>query len=340
MSESYRTEKGVDERVVDYPVGWSDELKESTEAAGIKCLNWNGFKMLVGGSYNLKFFNQIAMRKSKMQSIIILITGPPGEGKTYCGLRLCEIFDKDFDVDTQVAFTREHILKLFGPKSPLKRGQCILIDEAHFVAGARNWYEDLQKDLMNSMAAIRSKGFMIIIVALHKNMLDKIIRQFVLTYQIHMEKRGYGIAYALHTPRFEDKTRYNRLGSVALQLPGVESCPSANCLDCKYLYEEDSCKVSRTKYERNKLEFLNAVSVMSEQKEADKRMRGSLPPDSDLLPMIYAQRHKLDHTGTGSIEWTSLQGILEELGYKGSRIKCLEYVTKLQRAYPDLKLGV
>jgi hypothetical protein len=337
MSEAYQTPKGVMEQEVDFPVNWTDEKIEAFENSGIKCINWNGFKILSGGSYNMKFFNDLAVRKHKTQSIIILITGAPGEGKTYCGLRLGEIFDKDFEVNLQVAFSREQILYLFGAKSPLKRGQVILIDEAHFSAGARNWYEDLQKDLMNSMAAIRSKGFFIVIVALHKNMLDKIIRQYVLSYMVHIERRGHGIAYSLHTPRFEDQTRYNRIGPVELQIPGFEMCSNPNCLDCRYLYGDRPCMVSRARYERIKNDFLNKVSATSEQKEIDKRMRGSLPPDKELLPMIYEKRYKLDYTGTGTLEWTSLQGILEELGHKVGRTQCLGLCTKLQRTYPDLK---
>lgn len=49
-----------------------------------------------------------------MMSSIGAIAGPPGEGKSYFGLRLAEIFDPDFDVTLQVVFTRQHLIYYLG----------------------------------------------------------------------------------------------------------------------------------------------------------------------------------------------------------------------------------
>ena len=75
---------------------------------------------------------------------------------------------------SQVVFDRGHFLYLIGNKSPLKRGQIIMADEAQYAMGSRNWYEDLQQDLMEAVESVRSRGYIILIVALHLNMLDKI----------------------------------------------------------------------------------------------------------------------------------------------------------------------
>ena len=107
--QAYIIPKGVDEREVPFPSSFTEEQAEEMKRNGIKCINWNGLTMLVGPGYNPSFFNELAKRRRANQSIIIVITGAPGEDKTYCGLRIGEIFDKKFDMNVNVAFTRTAI---------------------------------------------------------------------------------------------------------------------------------------------------------------------------------------------------------------------------------------
>jgi len=122
-----------------------------------KVMNWHNYAVEVGSFKSPFFFNEIQARRYKNKSNIIIITGSPGDGKTYCGIRLCEIFDPKFDPYTQIVFTRPQLLHIIGEKSPLKRGQVILIDEAHYQMGSRRWMESVQKDLMDALASVRSE---------------------------------------------------------------------------------------------------------------------------------------------------------------------------------------
>ena len=50
-----------------------------------------------------------------------------------------EIFDKKFNPVIQIIFYREQLLDIISKKVKLKRGQVIILDEAHMSAGARHW---------------------------------------------------------------------------------------------------------------------------------------------------------------------------------------------------------
>ena len=209
------------------------------------------------------FFDEIESRREKNKSNIIVITGSPGEGKTYTGIRLAEIFDKRFDPTTQIVFSRPQLLHVIGEHSPLKRGQVILIDEAHYGMGSRRWMENVQKDLMDALASVRSRGFIIIIVCLHIEMLDKIVRKYVLSFMLHMEDRGLSVVYRLYTPRFAKELFKERLGKMRLQLPNAELCAFPDCLECKHRFD---CMTTRAVYERRKKHFVDEASKQAEER--------------------------------------------------------------------------
>lgn len=240
------------------------------EGNPIKVMNWHGYYVQIGANKSPYFFNEIQNRRNKNKSNIILITGSPGEGKTYCGIRLAEIFDPHFDPELQIIFTRPQLLHVIGEKSPLKRGQIIVIDEAHYGLGSRRWMESVQKDLMDALASVRSRGFIIIIVSLHIDMLDKIVRKYVLSFMIHMEDRGEGVVYRLYTPRFAKELYKNRLGKIRLMLPQAELCNHPDCLTCKYVTGE--CETTRAIYERNKKAFVDNASKLAEERAREREL--------------------------------------------------------------------
>jgi len=314
----------------------ADEIRE----LGGNLVNWHGHLFLTGPGNTLFFHNEIAQRRNKNMSNIILISGSPGSGKTWTGLQLCETFDKNFDPDVGVAFSQEEVLNLLGSKSPIKRGGCILIDEAHFSAGARNWYEVVQKSIMNSVAAIRSRNFIIFIVALHRNMLDNIIRQYVLKYQIHLEGRGKSVVYELSTPRFETKSYRKRRGSMELPIPNIEKCSNPDCLECPYMHPENSsleCQVPRARYERRKQKFLDLMAAGAEMLASNEARKAMIPPEEQLMPLIYEKRAMLAFTNRGTLDSTSIQDIVYSLGYSIGHVKAGNLGKRVLRMYPDLR---
>jgi hypothetical protein len=242
---------------------------------------------------------------------MILIVGAPGDGKSYFALRLAQIFDKRFDPEKQVVFERTHLLRLIGAMSPLRMGQVIIIDEAQFIAGSRRWYEDVQKDVMEHIEAIRSKGFVVMIVALHLNLLDKIIRNYVLSHMMVMQKRGLAKVYKVWTPAFADKYFKKRKGYLSLKLPDVEKCEYPNCLICKF---QNRCMTIRAVYERQKKDFLNKMNAESAKKAETRERKRRRIDINDLIKRIVESKDQIVYGRTGKAEVESVKIILEKQG--------------------------
>lgn len=274
-----------------------------------KLYNWHGYRIVVGHGKNTAILDEIQYRRRTVKQNMIIVVGPPGEGKSYFAIRLGEVLDPKFNPYLQIVFDHTHLLWLIGPNSPLKMGQVIAVDEAQFIAGARRWYEDIQKDVMEHIESIRSKGFVVIIVALHINLLDKIVRKYVLSHMMLMRERGKAVVYNLWTPPFADKLFRRRLGNMSLLLPNYEQCAYPNCLICKFL---DKCMTNRAIYERRKREFLGKLSLQSQQKAAARERKGRYVDTKDMLNKVIMQKEKMVFTPRGKLEPESIKIILEE----------------------------
>lgn len=275
----------------------------------IKVMNWHGFNVQIGSFKSPFFFNEIQNRRNRNKSNIIVITGSPGEGKTYFGIRLAEIFDKKFNPKTQIVFTRPQLLHVIGEKSPLKRGQVIVIDEAHYGMGSRRWMENVQKDLMDALASVRSRGYVIIIVCLHIQMLDVIIRKYVLSFMIHMEDRGVGIAYRLYTPRFAKELYKTRLGKVRLLLPNAEICDYPDCLECEH---NKMCYTTRAIYERRKKSFVDESSKQAEDRAIEREKMQKRTPIKKGVQLLLDHWDELNMNNQGNIERVSAYMVIEK----------------------------
>jgi len=313
-----------------------------------KWRKFHGFRVMEGPG-RMAFFSQtIQERMNAGRSCIILLTGHPGEGKTYSAIRLAQKIDPKFKIldnppenpaeDTsQVAFSREHLLFLLGNNSPLKRGQVVLIDESQYAMGSRRWYEDIQKDLMETFEAIRSKGLIIMIVALHMDLLDVIIRKYVLSFMIYLERRGKGTVYQLQTPRFSSEMMKRKIGTVRLLLPGYEECKSPQCLTCRHLFGKPHCGNLRAIYERRKKVYVGSKTEGTMTKIADKRAKEKRMSDAELVECLYKHRNELKWTSKGNIEPVSQKLVLErELKYQCGVSKLNRLATELRIKHDDV----
>ena len=331
----YVTPKGVDEREI---VPLSEEEAEAMKRAGVKCIRWHGANLLQGGQYSIEIFNEISSRLKKNKGCIIIITGDPGQGKTYFAIRLCQIFDPEFDMEKQVAFTREHSFKVFSEEIKLEPGQGVVLDESHFGFGARSWTDQDQRDLTNLIAAARSRGLLICLVILHASMVDRILRDHIPNFQIYLEKPGTGIIYKYFSPRFAKEPSKKRLGEMRLLLPDYELCAYDNCLLCRYCFrKENPCMVPRARYERRKREFLANVSESAADRAKEAKKRADVPSGNKLLEFVYQNKDKLEYTARGNLDYTSIIDVLDGQGWSIGRTKAEGLVRRLVRKYPELK---
>lgn len=270
----YRTPKGKDESLMPLPPAYK-------EFEGILTAHkyLNGVIMR-GGNYTLGVLEEITSKMSRNKSVVINITGPPGVGKTWLAIILALLYDPKFHIlDTpapnpeqdhgQLCFTREHIRYLLGENTPLKRGQVIVLDEAHFGMGARSFQKTEQIDMVNLISAIRSKGFMLIIVTLHSSMLDKIPREYVVNYEFGTTDHGKAKPYFKWWPTLATKLFHKGKPVLTMPMPDDydpdtgEGCSDPECLRCKLMKAtgEKRCFNIRAIYERRKDEFINIMSA-------------------------------------------------------------------------------
>jgi len=220
----------------------------------------------IGDNEKPWFFNEIAIRQTKQKPVVGMVTATQGEGKTYTAIRLAEIFDPRFDPDKQIVMSRSKILSLVSGRGGLKRNQVIIIDESQWGASAREWGNKEQLKLMKFLAAARFKGYVILIVSLHRSMLDSIIRERIINYHIHMEERGRATVYAPSHARFDEQRYPHRKGGLILQLPDYDTCDYITCLTCE---KNETCMTIRARYERNKAAFIEGEA----DKDAKEEMR-------------------------------------------------------------------
>lgn len=313
----------------------------------IKAVQYGHTLYLEGPGLTTKIINEIREKINKNMSVVICITGPPGTGKTYFGMRFAQKLDPNFHVvdtpppdpysDTsQVTFSREQIAYLTGENTPLERGQVILTDESHWGIGARSWQNRDQQEVVNYLAAIRSKGFILIIVVLHTRMIDALLRDFVLNYEFQVKDRGIATVYRRYFPPFGTEPYKNRLGKMKLRLPDYFLCNYSDCLrgkrGCKHLHAPlgKRCMSMRAIYERRKEWFLNEKGRKSEEENTNIT-------DEELIKTFYRFKDELTYTTHQNIEPASLKIIAKrEHGIKLGKHRLRDFSKELQLLYPDL----
>lgn len=249
--------------------------------------NWHGYRVERGNGFDANLLNELQSKRANIEACISIISGSGGKGKSYFALRLAEILDPKFDPDVQVVFGAEELLELISSSSPLGMGRVIICDESQFAMSNREWATGIQRVLMKQLEAIRSRGYIIFIVALSEATIDNLARNFVITHKIHLYKRGHARAYKYSLGAFSKVPYATTISKDAsMALPSAEYCEGASCLICPYSglsktvwqqrenWEKNGdiiCITNRARYERKKKAYLeNEVDTATEGRRAKK----------------------------------------------------------------------
>ena len=332
--ERYVTPPGVDEREIDYPPYYTDEEVEEFKRKGIKFINWHGWSVPTGPGCSTWFYDEISHRLSHNKSVVCLFVGPPGSGKSYMALRLAQIFDPKFDPEKQVCFTRLELYNVLAGKVKVRRGQVLILDESHVTVGARTYQVQEQRELVNLIAAARSKGYALFVITLHAAMTDVIIRRYIGSFMIAMNEPGDADLYQLFTPRFEEKGWRKKYPRLYAELPDAELCEHPDCLTCKYL---PVCQTLRARYERKKAAFLRELAEQSRKKAEEKLKRRQAPTDEEAVEILISEADKVRFGPKGGVLVASIQRILARHGYKCGMSKARELWMEALRKAPWLR---
>ena len=220
--------------------------------------------------------SRMRMRKNNL----ILATGEASSGKSYAMLRLCEVLDKTFNVDRVIFDPKEFFQKVLS----LKENQWILIDEPAQALSHREWYKDVNKIITWTIESFRFRLIHVCLTAINPNLIDKVCRDYLIHWLIHMQDRGYGKVYRYESSVFENKVRTPFCGEVYFKLPSEELCKE---------YEEKRAKVQLTRYkdyfegilqrESQSMRFAEIVREVSARKDEFVDKEGRINPAKIML---------------------------------------------------------
>lgn len=133
----------------------------------------------------IKYIHQ---RISQNKNFLGIISGPTGSGKSWSGLSIGEQVDKDFNAD-RIIFKGTELLKLINSGN-LKKGSCIIWDEAGVDLSNRAWQSATNKLLNFLLQTFRHRNFVLLFTTPYSDFVDKLTRRL-----FHAEFKTVGIDF-------------------------------------------------------------------------------------------------------------------------------------------------
>lgn len=226
----------------------------------------------VGGWFTRKVMGRIYTKNN----VLILVTGPTGIGKSYCALKLCEMFDPKFDF-SRIVFDMKEFLDLI-PVLPTK--SFVLFDECGINIGHRTWLSPANMAISMVTQSFRHKFINVVFALPSRFYLDKVPREMC-HFEIMMQRRGSGAVYKIYKSAFVDQTYTKYLGTLFLGLPSKDLCDD---------YEEMREENQNALYERLRLQ--QEVLINKQESKLQKALQPKRTFEDDvekgvlLLPQI------------------------------------------------------
>lgn len=112
---------------------------------------------------------------NRNKNFLGMITGQTGSGKSWTALSIAEMVDPEFD-ETRVIFRASELLELINSGN-LKKGSCIIWDEAGIDMSNRNWQSQLNKTMNYLFQTFRHRNFCLIFTAPYGDFIDTATRK-------------------------------------------------------------------------------------------------------------------------------------------------------------------
>lgn len=220
-----------------------------------------------------------ALTKNK-KDLIFNITGYPGEGKSVLGIQIAKAYDRRFNFDRNLIYSRSELMEKIETFPP----SAFIIDEAINVLYKREWNKGGQKEMIKLLNICRSKGHMLIFIQPNFEDMDKDIRNKRLRLWVDVIKRGVGVMWKPIKSLgggtdpwnldFNDKlvkTKVKKFGIVEGYIEGAAKSQNfQNIVRWDNLTPEEYAQYERVKDEKKYAEEENTLLT---EKEAEKISR-------------------------------------------------------------------
>lgn len=252
-----------------------------------KIVKFNGWQTVVCKEAAVApyFSSMLRHRIHKKLACNVVVTGEPRLGKSYQAIDIARVFEgltetgHDRFKPAQVVYYFSQFMEL---TLRLPIGKAIVFDEPSYAMGKREWYKDLNKALV---LTIESKGFKVhplFIPIINKALLDKIIRSYLIQFQVEMRDRGKADVYRISPSQANEKVYRIHLCSLDYRLFDSHLCKKDSCLGCDTL---PTCMVFRAQYERSKAKIQDE---RYEQQAEQANTRESLEmTDQQIADLLY-----------------------------------------------------
>jgi len=208
----------------------------------------------------------------KNQNWLCAIVGATGTGKSYTALHLAEVIDPEFTI-TRVVFTTEEFMKLLN-SGTLKRGSCIVWDEAGTGINTRDWYTISNKTLSLVVQTFRNMNIALIMTVPSFAFLDSQIRAlfhgYIQTCGVDRNKnevvvKYYELSQNPMTGKIYMKFPREKLdnGRIAVITTLAIAKPSTPLIDA---------------YETKKIQFTKTLNIDAQKSIVDARIKEEAPP--------------------------------------------------------------
>jgi len=283
------------------------------------------FKQRGTGSY---FLGYIKHRLERNKNFLLAITGPTGSGKTYSGLRIGELLDKDFTIDRVVFTSREFMRVING--GTLRRGSVILYDEAGVGLSARQW-QSVQNKLINFvMQTFRHRNLIVIFTSPDLSFMDassrKLLHCYAETVGIDSERKVVKLKpLLLQTNQRSGDVYYKYLRVI---LPGRGVVPIK-----RFAVSLPSIQLVRD-YEEKKRNFTQELneSIMQDLEDAESfKGRDLTPRQEDLIRLLNEGKLVPDIAGIFNIDLRMVRMHMVAIRRKGWDIRPMKEGARIIR---------
>jgi len=234
---------------------------------------------------NTYFSGLIQARINKEKPCNVIFTGEPGISKTYSAEALARFLQpKTFGIENVVMTYTEFMENMIN----LPKGRIIVYDEPEYGAGHRDWMANQNKALVATMRSGRFKVHPIFMPVINKRLLDKVIRENLIQFHVHVKERGEASAYKVNPSQWTDKTYHDYLCDLYIEMLDGDKCQEKWCYSCK---EFQTCPYFRAQYERKRESIQNA-RYETDLSKAKNEENKDAPTDKFKRTLLYVSSNR------------------------------------------------
>jgi len=257
-------------------------------------------KVETDDSYNLikKIHNRL---HKKEKSMIIVIVGEPGSGKSWAALRLAELIDPNFNAD-QVAFYKSQFMGLMKETDKYPPGSAFVFDDAGVEYSNRKFHDNLNINFL--LQTIRYRRFAFIITVPIFDFIDKQGRMLCQAkFRMMDVDRKHRISTMIPYVQSNDgfgftKTGFPLLNGMLISEVKVKvpSCRLRKDYEAKAKEFKDQIGIRNYAIEKVKEDMRTRLAVASKQELTGniKVMMEDAPKPEPLIPLKSSKRLRYD----------------------------------------------